>query len=103
MVMRRLPIWTACYTAISTSRNPWIKKTCRHCIMRVVSMCSKIRMITMGITQYLMLPVVAMLLAACEPQMDMQGTDPKEFYAAHPIENRVETRHQSYEMYFAPR
>ena len=30
----------------------------------------------------------AFLLSACS-EMDMQGTDPKDYYAKHPIENRV--------------
>jgi pilus assembly protein CpaD len=33
------------------------------------------------------------LLASCSPSYDLQGHDPQEYYAAHPRENKVETRH----------
>ncbi len=33
------------------------------------------------------------LLTSCMPSLDMQGNDPREYYAAHPIENKVEGRH----------
>lgn len=36
--------------------------------------------------RHLVLPLL--LLSACS-QMDMHGTDPKEYYAKHPIENKV--------------
>ncbi len=32
-------------------------------------------------------------LSACTQRFDLQGHDPQEYYAAHPIENKVETRH----------
>lgn len=33
------------------------------------------------------------LISACSSEYDLHGVDPKEYYAAHPIENKVETRH----------
>ncbi len=33
------------------------------------------------------------LLAACSEKFDLQGRDPQEYYAAHPIENKVVTQH----------
>lgn len=35
-------------------------------------------------------------LASCSPSFDLQGIDPQEYYAAHPRENRVESRHSVY-------
>jgi pilus assembly protein CpaD len=43
----------------------------------------------------------ALSLAACA-SMDLQGHDPVEFYAKHPIENKVETKHVLHETHFAP-
>lgn len=41
----------------------------------------------------LLLVSILPMLAACSSSFDMQGQDPQEYYAAHPIENKVETRH----------
>jgi pilus biogenesis lipoprotein CpaD len=35
-------------------------------------------------------------LASCSPSYDLQGLDPQEYYAAHPRENQVESRHSVY-------
>ncbi len=42
----------------------------------------------------------ASTLAACVPHWDMQGHNPKEYYAEHPIENKVETRYITQVMRF---
>jgi len=40
-------------------------------------------------------------LAACSPSLDMQGHDPVEYYADHPIKNTVETKNFSQKLHFA--
>ena len=46
--------------------------------------------------------ILALLaLSACDPSMDMQGNDPREYYAEHPIKNTVETRTQTIDLHFA--
>lgn len=40
------------------------------------------------------------LLAGCYPESDLHGIDPRDYYAAHPIENKVETRHAVYAVQF---
>jgi pilus biogenesis lipoprotein CpaD len=42
-----------------------------------------------------------LVLSACVPQLDMQGVNPQEYYAEHPIENSVEIRHAVHTMTFA--
>jgi pilus assembly protein CpaD len=46
--------------------------------------------------------LLPLLLAGCVPQWDMQGNDPKDFYVKNPIQNKVETKHISYEAKFEP-
>jgi len=48
----------------------------------------------------LWLLAIAMPLAACASS-DMQGNDPKEYYAGHPIKNTVITREQTLLVHFA--
>ena len=49
---------------------------------------------------YITLPLLA--LSACSPTMDMQGEDPKEYYAQHPIKNTIETRVQTVILQYDP-
>ena len=49
---------------------------------------------------YLTLPLLA--FSACSPTMDMQGEDPKEYYAEHPIKNTIETRVQTVTLQYDP-
>ncbi|MDE3015506.1 MAG: hypothetical protein KGI29_01080 [Pseudomonadota bacterium] len=51
---------------------------------------------------YTMMSAAALLLCACTARMDMQGQDPNEFYAAHPIKNKVESREVSVMVHFPP-
>jgi pilus biogenesis lipoprotein CpaD len=46
----------------------------------------------------LLIAAAAVSLSACEPQFDMQGVDPKDYYSAHPINNQVITRTESHYM-----
>src|SRR5689334_6028449 len=48
----------------------------------------------------LLATTVLCLTSACLPQMDMQGVDPKDYYAEHPVENNVENRHLLYTLDF---
>lgn len=32
------------------------------------------------------------IITACSPTLDMQGHDPREYYAAHPIENKLDSK-----------
>jgi pilus biogenesis lipoprotein CpaD len=41
-------------------------------------------------------------MAACAPEADMQGHDPKDFYRAHPIKNKVERKTESFAVRFQP-
>lgn len=41
----------------------------------------------------LLCAVALTLFVSCSPTYDLQGHDPQEYYAAHPRENKVETRH----------
>lgn len=50
---------------------------------------------------YTRMLIVALPLAGCT-QFDMQGYDPKDYYAKHPIENRVETRTAEVATQFMP-
>jgi len=49
----------------------------------------------------IILSAALMLLSACVSQFDMQGVDPKDYYAAHPKKNRVETRLLTHTVTFA--
>lgn len=40
-------------------------------------------------------------LAGCSSRFDMQGYDPNEYYAAHPIENRLEARRLTASVHFS--
>jgi len=51
------------------------------------------------IRNFLILAILAMAISACT-HMDMQGVDPKDFYAEHPVKNTVETRHMLYTLDF---
>ncbi|MDE3059706.1 MAG: hypothetical protein KGJ06_01690 [Pseudomonadota bacterium] len=42
------------------------------------------------------------LLCACTPQWDMQGNDPVEYYADHPIKNTLQTHGVSWIAHFTP-
>lgn len=41
------------------------------------------------------------LLGGCSEKFDLQGRDPQEYYAAHPIENKVVTQHFQLGLQFA--
>lgn len=51
----------------------------------------------------LMVTVAGSLLAGCTSNSDMQGIDPKDYYAKHPVENKVETRNTMAMVHFEPR
>lgn len=53
----------------------------------------------MSIRNFLCLLIIAIAISACS-QMDMQGVDPKDFYAEHPVKNDVETRHALFTLNF---
>jgi len=55
----------------------------------------------MGNVQLLVMSALTMSLAACMSQFDMQGVDPKDYYAEHPIKNTVESHYGSYVAHFA--
>jgi len=44
--------------------------------------------------------LAALLLSGCASQWDMQGNDPKDYYAEHPVKNTVETRTASHTLHF---
>jgi pilus assembly protein CpaD len=47
-------------------------------------------------------PALALIaLSACTSNWDMQGTDPKDYYAEHPIKNTLETHTHSQLVHFA--
>jgi len=41
-----------------------------------------------------------LLLSACTPESDMQGIDPREYYGAHPIVNKVVAKTESHALVF---
>ncbi len=43
-----------------------------------------------------------LLLGGCTPESDMQGVDPRDYYAAHPIKNTVKTQVDSHLIMFEP-
>lgn len=45
--------------------------------------------------------MAAVLISGCS-SLDMQGHDPQEYYAKHPVENKVETRTAEHMAHFAP-
>lgn len=50
-----------------------------------------------------LLLIIALLpLSACVSQWDLQGHDPKEYYAKHPKVNKVESRNFTYLLHFQP-
>jgi pilus biogenesis lipoprotein CpaD len=53
-------------------------------------------------TRYIVIPAILML-SACSPSRDMQGYDPTEYYAAHPIKNTVESHDIAYIAHFMPK
>jgi pilus biogenesis lipoprotein CpaD len=55
-----------------------------------------------GTVRLLMVSALSMSVAACMASKDMQGVDPKDYYAEHPIKNKVETRDVAYVVRFAP-
>ncbi len=44
--------------------------------------------------------VCALGLPACSPTMDMQGSDPVDYYAQHPIKNKIEVQNVSQLLHF---
>ncbi len=40
------------------------------------------------------------LLSACSSELDLHGIDPQKYYAANPIENKVEVRHALFPLSF---
>ena len=46
--------------------------------------------------------LASLALSGCTPESDMQGVDPREFYAAHPIKNTVKSQGESYVIMFEP-
>ena len=46
--------------------------------------------------------MMALLVSACVSQWDFQGVDPKVHYKQHPIENKVETKNETYTVRFNP-
>lgn len=44
--------------------------------------------------------VLLLGLSACTPESDMQGVDPREYYAAHPIKNQVKDAQESHQVTF---
>lgn len=42
----------------------------------------------------------ALLTSACVASFDMQGQDPRDYYAKHPVENKVETRYLTQLIHF---
>jgi len=46
--------------------------------------------------------LILAILSGCTPEFDMQGVDPNQYYAQHPIENRLEARQLSQLVHFAP-
>ena len=49
-----------------------------------------------------LLCTVLLLLSACTPESDMQGVDPRDYYAAHPIKNNVTFQTETHLLTFAP-
>jgi pilus biogenesis lipoprotein CpaD len=49
------------------------------------------------------LVTTAVMLSGCSANLDMHGNDPVEYYAEHPIENKVETRYTTYTAHFVTR
>ncbi len=47
----------------------------------------------MRATYLITMTTAATMLTACVPHWDMQGHNPKDYYAENPIENKVETRY----------
>lgn len=47
-------------------------------------------------------PMLCLLLAGCTSEWDMQGVDPKDYYAANPIINKVERRTAAAQAHFVP-
>lgn len=61
------------------SRNPEKNKL----VTRYLNKC--------GITILASMTIIG-LLTSCSPTLDMQGHDPREYYSAHPIENKLEAK-----------
>lgn len=45
--------------------------------------------------------IAAAALGGCTSEWDMQGADPKEYYAEHPVANAVETKYESHTVDFS--
>lgn len=52
-------------------------------------------------TNLLFAMVTLAFLSACAESYDLQGYDPQEYYAAHPIKNKVETRNSLIDLQFS--
>ncbi|MGE0755066.1 MAG: CpaD family pilus assembly lipoprotein [Alphaproteobacteria bacterium] len=52
--------------------------------------------------QYILGLGCALILTGCVPEFDMHGQDPKEYYAEHPVENKVETRYHTQLLHLTP-
>src|SRR3954471_8894499 len=50
----------------------------------------------------LLLATAALSFTGCTSHWDMQGHDPKKYYAAHPIANKLESHEASYTVHFLP-
>ena len=51
----------------------------------------------MRVARLVCLAVAPLLLSACVAEFDMQGNDPREYYAENPVKNKVESRQFSHE------
>ena len=56
----------------------------------------------MKYTQHIFAVGCALLVSGCFPEFDMQGHNPNDYYAAHPIVNKVETRYLTQALHFEP-
>src|SRR6185295_10704965 len=51
-------------------------------------------------TKYLTITSALLTLSGCVSNWDMQGHDPKDYYAKHPIANHLEARNDSVTVHF---
>ncbi len=54
----------------------------------------------MTIRKMILLTLLPVAVAGCTSHWDMQGVDPKDYYAAHPIEPRIESRGRTHMVHY---
>ena len=74
--------------SVSSRQSPVVNRTIDHRLSAI---------------DFLLMLGASLALSGCVSNWDMQGNDPKDFYAAHPIKNTLAAHEQAVLVHFPPR